>query len=287
MSPPDLAELEAEADAVGADRLALRSREAYRSSTIRFVKWLCSYKRHLIQDAFWSSLVLDASGTPTTASIKAALGVVPAVPPIHFDQITVNDFVAWVMSMKSSDGKYFTFSTYGNHRSAFVSLFSDFDVNMTQEMKQGLTRRFGGLKKRIARQVGSGYGEIKVGKDPLQFNLYRQLAHAMLCGRSRDLVFARTFLVLSWNLMSRAANTVSICYRHLEWGEDAMRVYFAHMKNDQTGSRPRDPRHIYANPLIPEICPILALGTQFTTNTTVTKNLTTFGLRNLLGNVWV
>eukprot|EP00644_Phytophthora_capsici_P001362 jgi/Phyca11/105062/e_gw1.10.591.1 len=32
------------------------------------------------------------------------------------------------------------------------------------------------------------------------------------------------------------------------------------MKNDQGGDRPRDPRHIYANPLRPEICPILALG---------------------------
>jgi len=31
------------------------------------------------------------------------------------------------------------------------------------------------------------------------------------------------------------------------------------MKNDQTGERPRDPCHIYANPSMPEICPILAL----------------------------
>jgi hypothetical protein len=32
------------------------------------------------------------------------------------------------------------------------------------------------------------------------------------------------------------------------------------MKNDQFGERPKDPRHIYANPLNPEICPVLALG---------------------------
>lgn len=32
------------------------------------------------------------------------------------------------------------------------------------------------------------------------------------------------------------------------------------MKNDQSGERPSDPRHIYANPLQPEVCPILALG---------------------------
>ncbi|ETK79216.1 hypothetical protein L915_14904 [Phytophthora nicotianae] len=32
------------------------------------------------------------------------------------------------------------------------------------------------------------------------------------------------------------------------------------MKNDQAGDRPQDPRHVYANPLEPTICPILALG---------------------------
>ncbi|EEY56253.1 uncharacterized protein PITG_22208 [Phytophthora infestans T30-4] len=40
----------------------------------------------------------------------------------------------------------------------------------------------------------------------------------------------------------------------------AYMIYFAHMKNDQGGDRPRDPRHIYANPLQPSICPIVALG---------------------------
>jgi hypothetical protein len=55
-------------------------------------------------------------------------------------------------------------------------------------------------------------------------------------------------------------------YSHMEWKEDALCVYFAHQKNDQMGERPRDPRHIYANPLIPEICPILALGLYWLAN---------------------
>ncbi|OWZ03583.1 hypothetical protein PHMEG_00024660 [Phytophthora megakarya] len=39
------------------------------------------------------------------------------------------------------------------------------------------------------------------------------------------------------------------------------------MKNDQSGDRPRDPRHVYANPLQPTICPILALAIYWTTFT--------------------
>ena len=60
--------------------------------------------------------------------------------------------------------------------------------------------------------------------------------------------------------MSRAGNWFSVCYDHMEWTEDALAIYFAHMKNDQCGERPRDPRHVYANPLMPEVCPVLCLG---------------------------
>jgi hypothetical protein len=49
----------------------------------------------------------------------------------------------------------------------------------------------------------------------------------MLKQNSRDFVFARCFLTMSWNLMSRSAITVSICYSHLEWSGDALCVYFA------------------------------------------------------------
>ncbi|KAK1928348.1 hypothetical protein P3T76_016178 [Phytophthora citrophthora] len=123
----------------------------------------------------------------------------------------------------------------------------------------------GGLQHQVAAAISQGHGHIKVGKDPMSFGLYKQVAMAMLQNTSREMIFARTFMILSWNLMSRAANTVSICYGHLEWCDDALCVYFAHMKNDQRGTRPRDPRHVYANPISPEICPILALDTIFYT----------------------
>ncbi|OWY93367.1 hypothetical protein PHMEG_00037265 [Phytophthora megakarya] len=131
---------------------------------------------------------------------------------------------------------------------------------MSAELDREMSCHFKGLQRTVAAAVSQGRGQIKVGKDPMPFDLYKQVAFAMLKSTSRDMIFARTFMILSWNLMSRAANTVSICYGHLEWREDALCVYFAHMKNDQRGARPRDPRHVYANPVFPTVCPILALG---------------------------
>lgn len=46
----------------------------------------------------------------------------------------------------------------------------------------------------------------------------------------------------------------------MEWSEDSLLIYFSVMKNDQSGDRARDPRHVYANPTNPAVCPILALA---------------------------
>ncbi|POM67148.1 Hypothetical protein PHPALM_16904 [Phytophthora palmivora] len=77
---------------------------------------------------------------------------------------------------------------------------------------------------------------------------------------TRDMVFTRTFMLHTWNLMARASSTAAVRQSHLEWGEDALRVYFAQTKADQFGTHSREPRHVYANPLQPELCSILALG---------------------------
>ena len=60
--------------------------------------------------------------------------------------------------------------------------------------------------------------------------------------------------------MCRASNGFWIRHQHMAWKQDALIIFFRHMKNDQEGSRPKDGRHVFANPMIPEVCPILALA---------------------------
>jgi hypothetical protein len=61
------------------------------------------------------------------------------------------------------------------------------------------------------------------------------------------------FLLLLWNLMCRLANCASISLNHLIWKGDSLGILFSQIKNDQFGDRPKDPRHVYANPFIPAI----------------------------------
>ncbi len=63
--------------------------------------------------------------------------------------------------------------------------------------------------------------------------------------------------------MCRSNNAEVIALNHLQWRDDHLLVYFRKQKNDQDGQRSKDPRCVYANPVKPEVCSILALGMYF------------------------
>lgn len=105
------------------------------------------------------------------------------------------------------------------------------------------------------------------GKRPLGYSLY-----SALCFRSRQLLvggFAHLCLVLSWNLMCRSRSTQTIRLDHLSFEEDALGVVFYKSKTDQGGMKRRDPKHIYANPMEPTTCVMLALAVCLSCNPTL------------------
>ncbi len=53
---------------------------------------------------------------------------------------------------------------------------------------------------------------------------------------------------------------------HFSWENDSLVVDISKHKADQTGERVT-PKHIYANPFIPELCPIMALALHVFGNT--------------------
>jgi hypothetical protein len=100
---------------------------------------------------------------------------------------------------------------------------------MSPTLEATLSNHFKGLKRKVAETIQAGVGSCKVGKDPLSFSLYQYICKSMIQTSSRDVIFART---VTWNLMCRASNTLSIQFDHIEFKEDALCIYFARMKND-------------------------------------------------------
>ncbi|KAL7564565.1 hypothetical protein ACA910_013964 [Epithemia clementina (nom. ined.)] len=64
--------------------------------------------------------------------------------------------------------------------------------------------------------------------------------------------------------MCRARNTASIIMSNIRWITfDLFEIFFGHSKTDQLGNNAKYPRHIFVNPSIPLVCPVLALAMYF------------------------
>lgn len=171
----------------------------------------------------------------------------------------------FICSAERQDETRSSLTVFNTRRSAVSFLFrifgrGGFPVGATVEIQNS----FKGLKRVLVQEKAqSGTAKVQEGKEALKFGLYRYLNRKLLDSTERDAIFTHCYQTLSWNLMCRAGNTADIKYLHLRWDEDSLGVYFAQMKNDKDGDRPKDARHVYANPVLPEICPILALGLYF------------------------
>jgi hypothetical protein len=61
-------------------------------------------------------------------------------------------------------------------RAGLFNLFRVYKESMSKTLERGLTDHFKGLKRTIAVETADGAGQpVKVGKDPLPFDLYQFL----------------------------------------------------------------------------------------------------------------
>lgn len=188
------------------------------------------------------------------------------LPPLLFDEVTAEQFVKYVLLKRTRKGEPVVFSTTGTSRSALGWLFKQYKQVRPEGFKADLETLYKGLKRTNARDIARGKGKIKRGKEAMQFGLYCELSELLLKATDgkgnypRENQYAHNVLTASWNLMSRVGNATQIHVTHFDWVDDSLAVYFSYTKADQAGERPRDPRHIYANPLKPAISYILGLG---------------------------
>lgn len=107
-------------------------------------------------------------------------------------------------------------------------------------------------------------------KAPLSFNGYVLLCKTLMTihpvglhRRWNESTFGWSFFACAWNLMGRSVNVASIHLAHVDYWEegDSLTVRYATNKMmDQGGEKSEYATHIYANPLMSEICAILSLA---------------------------
>jgi hypothetical protein len=98
-----------------------------------------------------------------------------------------------------------------------------------------------------------------LGKRHLEFAGYYLLCERMLKLPFPEMQFGWSFSTLQWNLMARSNSISSLLLGHISWEGDALVITIPKHKGDQDGDHAY-PRHVYANPQNPTICPVLALA---------------------------
>lgn len=252
--------------------VAENSKKAYLSSLTLFILYYYQKEKEMLHATWIKSIDTFTYGIKNEKKKelkakkiikKLLLKCDHRCPPIRFEKYNAKLFMKYLLSLQDGKKRRLGIASYRNRRSAVFHLFRMYDYKQDDSFKLELATLFRGLKRRVTIEKQQGDGRIQTGKSPLNFSLYRRLNEYMLLEATTESVFGRAFLCVSWNLICRSANTISIHLHHMEWIDDALAIYFAHMKNDQCGERKRDPRHCYANPLDPVVCPILALSMYF------------------------
>jgi hypothetical protein len=156
-------------------------------------------------------------------TIEEKLAAAPLNTPILFDTLTADVFLSFIVSLRKKDGSKLGASSCNTHRAALFNLFRNYHKVMGTELEKELASYFKGLKRTIAENTARGEDEIRIGKDPLEFSLYRYWCKEMIVRKEKDFIFARCFLVICWNLMCRSSNAFNIRLPHMEWKGDALR----------------------------------------------------------------
>ena len=180
---------------------------------------------------------------------------------VHLSLVTPERFMQYLEELRHCrTGMRLSTSAYGNKRAALSDMFRRHGVNPTPKFEKTLSTLFTGFLRSVTTEKVEGQGDVKEGKDAMSVELYRKLAWWFLMEMSLEGVWAYCFLILTWCLMCRVNNTSKICMKHIQWNNDALRIYFTQQKTDQSGKQTKYPRHLYANSEEWLVCPVFALA---------------------------
>ena len=144
---------------------------------------------------------------------------------------------------------------YKNSRSHLSMFFKDHGFRWQDEFAEKVSDLVKGISRVVSKEVQKGHGNIEEGKREMSFEMYKLVNKWLIEMGGKDAIFARAYLLCTWNLICRTENTSLICHKHFLWRSDAVGIPFAHEKTNQEGdSRKTKPRHCYPNPLDPYVC---------------------------------
>jgi hypothetical protein len=154
-------------------------------------------------------------------------------------------------------------------RSALAFLFVECETDkIASEVSKNLWKKVSLYKKGCRRANARERQELGLrttkGKDPMPLAALVYLCQILVKSPDPEHLDAQFFLLLDWNLFSRAESIVNSHIDLFGLHNDALLVQVGKTKGDQDGTKHVDhPFHKYSVPENPVICPVLAFIHSF------------------------
>jgi hypothetical protein len=177
---------------------------------------------------------------------------------------TIKSFLG-EMAQSRPDGSVKAISTITGYINVIKFYYAESHIHLEEDIVDYLKEFTNGYKRIVAKKKEDGLMKNFEGKVPIGTLLYNQLAKRALFAsdsRSSFSSFVHSFMILCWNLMARSCSIADLRTHHFHWENDSLVIDMSKQKADQSGEKVT-PKHVYANPWQPEICPILALALHF------------------------
>jgi hypothetical protein len=166
-----------------------------------------------------------------------------------------NDFI------NGNENQYLSYSTINGMKSAIIYLHSSRNVTMDEEVDRQLLQFVKGYKKTETDWRRENKISPQAGKRPMPFEGFQLLCTLAMKEASFGRENYHLYCTLTFPLGHRNISTGELKYSFLCWENDCCRVTLPGAKNNQDGSIEMRTA-LFANPLNPFICPILALAIE-------------------------
>ena len=161
--------------------------------------------------------------------------------PFILSNLTFPHFSNFLSARKRTRGKNkgkqnsLGVALYDQAKSALIHLFRMSKYHIPTEFAGNLKIFMKGMKRTVATKKMEDSDSGIIGKKKMDFKVFEEMCEPFLKENGEEFLFARCFLVLEWNLMSRSDNIVHAHLFHVTWGDNCLAFHFAKSKTDQTG----------------------------------------------------
>jgi hypothetical protein len=172
--------------------------------------------------------------------------------------------ISIIQDKKTEAKRRASVSVIGGYRSSIAMLYEENNIKFDDATMLALNMFAGGYcYKRLDKKL-NGEMKIQEGKSPITIQAYNFVAKQAFIKRNDHALgyFAHLFLIFCWTLMARSVSVGTIMLDHISWESVALLISTPKYKSDQEGHNCY-PKHVYANPDNPFICPVLSMAVHF------------------------